>query len=169
VSIAQIVFTLALVAVLVGAAAFFFWRQRRLFREAANDDLPREERAYPRGRAWRLLFCAGLMVMLAVWIAGSLFIEGPAEKIAQESVAARARGEKFDLSPEQRTFLRFYGWYWIGGLLVLLVLVGIAGVELMAVRRHARQQFKKLKDDQRAMIARQAARLRRDRNGHDET
>jgi hypothetical protein len=168
VSTPQVIFTLALVAVLVGAAAFFFWRQRRLFREAANENLPREERAYPRGRAWRLLFCAGLMVLLGLGLAGSLFLEGRLA-LADESDAARARGEKFVLDAEQKTFARFYGWYWISCLLVLLVLVGIAGVELMAVRRHARQQFKKLKDDQRAMVARQVARHRRDRNGHSET
>lgn len=162
----QLVFTLALVAVLVGTAAFFLWRQLRTFREiTSHSHLSSEERDHLRWRARLRLINCGLMLLLAGWLAGSLLLEDRAQQLADQSDMARARGEEFVLEPEDKPFVRFYGWYWISGLLALLLLVGIAGVDLLSVRRHARRQFKKLKEDHRTMLAEQTAMLRRNRNG----
>src|SRR5262249_29647064 len=76
---------------------------------------------------------------------------------------AKAAGGPGD---EDKLFIFFYTGYWIAALLVLLGVVGLAFWDLVAIRRYGRRQFQKLQADRRAMIERQAARLRGQRNGH---
>lgn len=161
-STAQIAFALTLVIVLLGTAAYVAWRQIQILREVAgNDNLPTDERDHLRSRARRRLATCVLLLLLAGWLGGFLFLEPQAQQFLE------LVRENPELKEEQKPFWRFYGWYVIGGLLALLVLVGIAGVDLMAVRRHGQRQYQKLREDRRAMIERQAARLRQERNGHN--
>jgi hypothetical protein len=50
-------------------------------------------------------------------------------------------------------------------LVVLLAVVVLAALDLLAIRRWGLRQFRKLQADRRAMIERQASRLRQGRNG----
>jgi hypothetical protein len=70
------------------------------------------------------------------------------------------------LTPDERFFLRIYGGAWIGILLALLALVLLAAVDVWSTRRYGLRAQRKIQDDRRAMIARQVARLRQERNGH---
>lgn len=163
----ELVFGVLLLALLVGLTGFFTWRQVRTLRRLRDAaEMPPEERGYLRGQVWRRLFGSLLMAILAGLFAGALFLEGPAQELAEQRAAAADTGEEAVWSGEQRDFARFLGGYWIVLLLFLLALLITAAADLLATRRFALRQMHRLQADRRAMIARQAARLRRERNGH---
>src|SRR5262249_46207062 len=122
---------------------------------------------YLRNQAWLRLANSGLMVALAVLLALSFLVEKPAQALIDEGDAAIARGEEPDNSPEHRLFVKYYGAFWLSVLLLLLGMVGIALYDMLAIRRFGQRHYRKIQEDRRAMIARQVARLRRDRNGHN--
>jgi fucose permease len=156
-TLAQILFGVGLVLVLLFVAGFVAYRQVLLLRGlglaggAATDEVK-----HLRHRAWRRLVSCGLMAILAILLFVALvFLEVPAWKYAFE----RQEGE----DSAARDFFRFYGWYWLGFLCILLLLLFLAGVDLWAVRRYGRRQMRRLQDEQRALLAEQAALLRRQR------
>jgi hypothetical protein len=164
----QILFGALLVAALLGVAGYYSWRQvqaLRLLRQAPN--LPADEARYSRYQIARRLVGCILMVVLAGLLAGvMIYLEGPAQQLAEERGAAHAAGQDPDFTPEEKNFVRLWGGLWIAILLVLLAVVLLAGYELWAVRRYGLREHRKIQADRRAMIARQVARLRQERNGH---
>ncbi len=155
-------FGVALVVGLLGLAAFTAWRQLRVLREGPSGPAVQgEETVHLRRRAWRRLVCGGLMLVLAVLLAGDLlYLEGPAQQLVNRVDAEG--GEVVD-EPEEKRFSNFYGYYVIAFLLVLLALVLVAGFDLWSVRRFGMRQLRRLQADRRAMIARQSALLRQQR------
>jgi hypothetical protein len=168
----QIIFGGVMVGLLLVLAGFFGWRQVRTLRQLRHgDSQPAEDQRYARNQAWRRLVCSACMVLLAGFLAGGLFfLEAPAEEYARQRAAAPADGGPPPWTEEQRNFARLYGWYWLSALLVLLVMLVLAGFDIRAIRRYGQRHHRKLQEDRRAMIARQVARLRQERNGqgHDE-
>jgi hypothetical protein len=158
-----------LVALLLGVAGYYFWRQvqaLRVLRQSPN--LPAEERTYRRNQIGRRLAGCVLMILLAGLLGGvMIYLEGPAQRLADERGAAHAAGQDPELTPEQKNFVRLWGGLWIAILLVLLAVVVLAGFEFWAIRSYGLREHRKIQADRRAMIARQAARLRQERNGHD--
>jgi hypothetical protein len=164
---AQVVVTLALTIVLGGLAGVFFWRQLRALRQLKDDDTASEEdRHHFRRQAWRRLVSAGLLGVLAVLLAGSFLIEGPVKLITDDIDAARARGENPVVNEADKPLIRFYTGYWIAFLLVLFGVIALAFWDVLAIRRYGQRQFAKIQADRRAMIERQAAKMRGERNGH---
>lgn len=159
-----------LAAILAGLAVFYSWRQGRLLRRLRDHpDLPEEETRYLRGQAWRRLVSCVLLLVLAGQMVGALvFLEIPAQRLADERAALPAGQERPPLTQEQRSFVNLYGAYWIVFLLILLAVVVVAALDFFATRRHGRRLHQKLQADRRAMIERQAARLRQERNGYQE-
>ena len=163
-SLTQILFTALLILVLLALAGYYAWRQVQTLRGLRHDDvMPPEDRRYLRHQAWRRLACSALMVVFAGLLAGSFFVEFRAQDLVDIGDAARARNERPDLDPEQRRFVNFYTLYWVSALLVLLGMMGTALYDLVAIRRFGQRHFRKLQADRRAMIERQAARLRQER------
>ncbi len=167
-STTQILHTALLIGVLLALAGYYAWRQVQTLRRLRRDEnLSPEDRQYVRGQALRRLACSGLMIVFAGLLAGSFDIEFRAQDLVNLGDAAKARGEQTNLDPEQQRFFNFYTLYWISALLVLLAMVGTALYDLLAIRRFGRRQFHKLQADRRAMIERQAARVREERNGRN--
>jgi hypothetical protein len=71
-----------------------------------------------------------------------------------------------EFTAEEKVFLRIWGGTWIALLLVLMLVLVLAAVDLLSTRRYALRQYRKLQEDRRAMVARQAKRMRRERNGY---
>jgi threonine/homoserine/homoserine lactone efflux protein len=162
-----VVFGTLLVVLLLAVAGFYAWRQVLLLRRLRRrEDLPPEEDSFLRRQAWRRLINSGLMVVLAGLLAFSLVhLEGRVGKVARE----RERFTKENAPPlteQEKDLLRAWGWLQVAILLVLLTILFLAAVDLFATRRYARRAFRKLQADRRAMIERQATRLREERNGH---
>jgi heme A synthase len=162
----QILLTVLLSTVLIVLAVVYGWRQLRLLRELSwTDHASEEDRRYHERQGWRRLFNSGLLVILAALLAGSLFIENRAQQLADERAAARARDPEAPLEGEQRQFVNFYAGYWIAILLVLLLVIGVALVDLMAIRSYGRRHYREIQADRRAMIEQEVANLRQQRNG----
>lgn len=162
----EIVFGSALVVFLLVVAVVLGWRQLGQLRRLRTQLLPDEEMQWEHRKAWRRLVSAGLLTVMAGLLAALLgFYEPAAGRLAEER-AGFAEGEGPPMTDEQKTLVRVWIGLLIALLLVLLVVVGLAGVDLWATRRYGLRQFRKLQADRRAMIERQATRMRQERNGH---
>jgi hypothetical protein len=157
-----------LVVALLGLAGFYAWRQVELLRQGpATDD--EEEDRFKRGLARRRLITSGLLALLGVLLAGALlFLENPAQKLADRQDAREAAGQDRQLTGSDAAFARAYSIYWIVFVLLLLVCVVLAGADFWAIRRYSMRQFQKLREERRAMIERETARLREQRRGPDD-
>lgn len=161
----HVVFACLLALVLFPLGLFYYRRQLRTLRGLANSTLPEEEDRYLRCQArWRLISSALLMVLAVGLVAAFVFLEQPAHEIAERTKALRDAGEEPERTPAERLFLRIYIGFWIVFLLILLVVVMLAAADLWSTRRYGLRQRRRLLDDRRAMIARQAHRLRQERN-----
>ena len=163
----QIIFGTLLILVLLALAGYYAWRQVQTLRGlSAAEELAPEEHQYLRRRSWRRLIGSGLMIVLAVLLGGMmLFLEGPAQELTDFSAAARNQGEEPQLTPEQRRLRTLYTCWVIGLLLCLLAMLTMAALDILATRRFGLRQFRRIQADRRAMIERQAARIRQQRNG----
>jgi ABC-type Fe3+ transport system permease subunit len=164
----EIVFGTLLVVLLLGLAGYYGWRQISSLRALrASSESPAEEQRYLRRRAWRRLVGCGFMVIVAVLLGGLLlFLEAPGQQLADLSEPWTSRGENPDLTPEQRQFRTLYTCWIIGLLLAVLAMLVMAAWDMLATRRFGLTQFRRIQADRRAMIERQAARMRQQRNGH---
>ncbi len=157
-----------LIAVLVVLAVSYGWFQLVHLRQLARDADPSSpEWRYRRNQARRRLLNSVLMLLLAALLAGALiYLHAPIERLVNMHDQAEAEGATRVPTDEERSFFRFYSAYWIVVLLVLLLIVTIALLDLLATRRFATGEHRKIREERREMIARQAARLRHERNGH---
>ena len=81
----------------------------------------------------------------------------------RQVVALRRLRLRPELPDEERRYQRRQA---VGRLVNSVLLLVLAALDLLAIRRWGLRQFRKLQADRRAMIERQAARLREGRNGH---
>ena len=159
---AVLVLVLFLLAILYGVRQIVYLR-----RPGAPEAMPSEERTYLLGRARRRLVMSVLLLLLGVMLAGALaYLEVPAGRLADEREAQAQQGDRAPLSPEQLPLARWFAGYWIVFLLVLMAVVFMAGLDVWATRRYGIRQHRKLMADRRAMIEREVARYRQERNGH---
>ena len=164
----QIVFGILLVALLLGLAGYYAWRQVQTLRTLAEpEESTEDEQRYLRRRAWRRLVGSLFMVVLAVLLGGMmLFLEERASELAELSAAARARGEEPQLDADQRQFRLLYGYWNIALLCSMLAMLTMAFFDALATRRYGLGQLRRIQADRRAMIERQVARMRQERNGY---
>ena len=164
---AELVFGGVLVIVLLILAGYYGWRQVRTLRSLkAPDERSEEERRFLRGQAWRRLVGSGLMVIFAGLLVGSVAFNASLRRLSDRDGEARRNNEERTLDPEEWEFAHTYAVYWIVCLLVLLAILATATLDLLAIRRFGRRQISQIQSDRRAMIEREVARMRRDRNGH---
>jgi hypothetical protein len=156
-----------LVFVLLALAAFYGWRQWLALGRLRNPgDMSAEEQRYIRRMAHRRLTASAFMVLGAGLLAGTFWLTPRAMEIsAKKRDFLEGKAVQTD-TQEDEQFVRFYTLYWIGFLLVLLIILVLAGIDLFATRRFGISQHLKIQADRRAMIEQEALRLRQDRNGH---
>ncbi len=166
----ETLFGALLIVLLLALAGYYGWRQVQTLRLLRTpEEAPPDEFRYLVKRAKRRLVGSGLMIVVAVMLGGlMIFLEGPAQELAKFSEPATSRGEEPALSPEQHQFRLLYGFWIIGLLMSLLAMLSMAALDLMATRRFSLTQRRRIQEDRRAMIERQVARLRHERNGHHE-
>jgi len=154
------------ISVLLGLAFYFGWRQVLALGELREQtSLPAEESLHQRGQAHRRLAGCGLMVLLALLLAGwQIFLEDKAEALRVQRAALPDDGTAPPLTDSERDFVRFCVSFWIVFLMILLVVVALAGVDLWTTRRRGLREHRKLLDDQRLMLERQVERYRQERN-----
>jgi hypothetical protein len=155
-----------LVLVTLGVAGYFAWQQTQTLRDLRHrTGLTPEDRTYFHRQAWRRLFGCGLLVIVAVLLSSwyLLGIDARFDELRDVMQQQRAAGN-FSLRPEQEQAKRFFAYYWIAVLLLLLAIVTLAGIDLNAIRRYAARHARRIRDDRRAMLERELANLRRERS-----
>lgn len=162
----EIIFGSLLAALLLLLGLFFGWRQLAELRRLRAISLPDEEARYERRKAVRRLVSCGLLLLLGLLLGGQMAFYGPRIQELVDRHDRRAEGEpRPTLSDEEKGVARSWGWSIVAMLVVLLAVVILAGIDLLATRRHALRLFRKLQADRRAMIHRQTNRLRQERDG----
>ncbi len=154
-----------LVLLTLVVAGVFAWQQVHTLRGLGRrTDLSLEDGTYFRRQAWRRLVGCGLLVaiaaMISVW-----FLSGQHERIDRvgDDIQARRAAGAVELTPEQEHAKRFFAFYWIAVLLLLLALLILMAVDLNAIRRYAARHSRQIRDDRRAMLERELSTLRRQR------
>lgn len=151
-----ITFGLLLAAVLVVVSFYFIWRQRRL-RQAVDADprLEPDQRAYYAKQSRRRLFGAVLLILLAVMLVGSLFLDYDPLQLSEENVP-----QVDEETAKQAT--RFLVFYFMSMLLILMVILAFAVLDFWATARFGMQQQKRLfEEHQQALGAELAAHKQR--------
>jgi hypothetical protein len=161
----------ALVVAVLALALYYAWRQLKVWRQPSEPGSP--EDLYRRAQIRRRLISSALMLVLAAQLAGALiFLEDRAQQQGRRADAraeVRERGGEAQPTLEERNFARLYSAYWLATLVVLLLIVLLAFADLWATRRYGVQAHRLLQAERRAMIDREIARLRQEkqeRNGH---
>jgi uncharacterized membrane protein YjgN (DUF898 family) len=164
----ELIYAILIVVVLLGLAGYFAYRQWQTLRSLARrPDLPPDDRRFQKAQALRRLVSSGLMVLLAAMLVGTYLIgqEHHALELGQRQALAADDGHRTP-SDTDRRFLTQYGTFWMAMVLILFLLVCLAALDVLSIRRFARQQFRQIRADRRAMIDREVAELRRQRNGY---
>jgi hypothetical protein len=140
------------------------WRTLRGLRH--KPDLPDQEKTFQRYHARLRLTTSGLLLLVAALLGTAQGLLGPPmHRILKEGEAHQQAGNlQASLGEQDRQVLRAYLWFYVVILLVLFSIVVLAGVDLWSLRRYALREQRKLLEDRRAMIARQANRMRQERN-----
>ena len=159
-----------LVVTLVAVAGFFLGRQVQTSRDLQRSPPETEdEQRYLRGQNFRRLISSSLLLLLGFLLATALlYLEGPAQELADQQTAREAQGLNIDLNDAQRDFSRWYAGFWVSFLFILMVIVFLTAFDLWATRRHALLEHRKIQADRRAMLEQQITRYRHERNDYDE-
>jgi len=155
-----------LVALLVGVSAFFLGRQMRALRQLRRSTGAEDEDRRLRRQTYRRLVSSGLLLLLGFLLAAAmLYLETPAQQLADQADAFRSVGKEIELTPPQREFRSLYAWFWIVFLLILMTVVFLAAFDIWATRRYEVHERRRIQADRRAMLEEQLGRLRHERNG----
>jgi hypothetical protein len=162
----EIAFGSLLIVALLALSGYYGRQQVQTLRHLRGPvNLPAEEVRYERRRAYRRLLSCLLTLVLAVLLAVLLIgYEWPAHLLAEQR-AGFDRDNAPPFTDTETPFLRIWAWTWLSFLVVLMLVVFLAAFDLFSTRRYALRQYRKLQADRRAMIERQANRLRRERDG----
>lgn len=161
----EIVPTLGLALVILGLAGFFLFRQIIGFKAWRVDPaLTEDDRRYLFSQGRRRIVCSLLMIVLAGFLVGWVFI-APNMMEAVPAAGADPNREAGKLPEGMRGLI----YYWIIALVVLFVILALAALDLFATARYGLRNQKHLVDERRSLIEGEIERLkriRRERNGH---
>ncbi len=164
------ILAVVIVTVLVGLAGYFGWQQLRAIKRLKQmENLHPEDRLYHRMHAGRVFICCILMIMVAGMV-GGWYVFGLEDNLGELRFQAADQPANSDqhLDAAQKRSLTFFTVYWILAILLLLAMVYVAFMDLWAVRRFGFRHMRQLQADRRAMLERQIALLRSERNGHQD-
>lgn len=158
-SAGELIFGSSIVVLLLAVAVFTILGQIANLRALATSSEEDDTRHHLRARARRRIVCSILMVVLGAMMTGALvFLEAPANELEKQGVVAAG-------AEEHEGFRRLYVWFWFVFLLLLLALLGVVLVDILAIRRHARVEMRRIQDARRDYLARHAAEIRANRAG----
>jgi hypothetical protein len=155
----------AMVLVLFALGGYFGWRQIQTLRKLpAQESLARDDRRYILTQVWVRLTSCFLLIVFAGMLAGT-YLSGQ-EQQARE-LSQQKKDDNQNLTDEQKQFGQRWLAYWLVMILILFVVVCLAFYDLFSIRRFGLRHYRKIQEDRRAMIERQVALMRTQRNGHD--
>ena len=148
---------LAALLILFGAATIAFQvRGRR--RLAARSHVPSDELAYFQARYRRRMITGILIVLIGALLAGA-YATGlePSIDALQNGEPAGEGAEPKEMTPEQKNLVRMWAGYWIGVILVVFAVLGLAFADAWATRHYALLQYRVMRDDHDRKLRRDLA------------
>jgi hypothetical protein len=130
---------------------YYSWRQLQLLGKLRSSTEPSQDRRFQHTQAVRRLVCSALIVVFAILLCGSYFLQDirPHEQATEEDKQA----------------LYLFSAYWIFTFILFLTILCLAAVDILATRRFTLRQLRQLHEEHEGIIAQQAARVRGQRNG----
>ena len=125
--------------------------QVRNWRRLRSETLASDDRRYLRGICQRRALNSVLLLVLAAMLAGAVFTGGVAE------LRRLAQTDKANLTEEDKDILRGLVYYWVGVLGLLFVVVMIATADYVATSLYGRQQYTRIRKEQRDLLERDLA------------
>jgi ABC-type Fe3+ transport system permease subunit len=157
----------AIVIILLLMAIYFGWRQwQTLGALRHGSQAPREERRYVHKQAWRRLVCSALMIVLAGLFLGYFEIGGSVGRLVDIGEANRERNQQRPLTDEEKAQVSNLTYLTIAMLSVVLAIFALAVADFVAIQRYGQRQYRQIQADRQAMLERELARYRGERNGH---
>jgi hypothetical protein len=156
--IAPVAYTLAVGLLLFGGVTIVF-QLRGMKALRGRTHVPSDELAYLRGR-YRRRFVTGAVIAVIGALIGGSYLSGLEPKIDDLTHRPPAEGQeegKRELTPDEKNLVRVWGAYWIGVLVLVFVVLGLALADTLATRRYAMGQYKILKEDHEAKLRRDLA------------
>ncbi len=157
------IFALFFAAVLLLIAVLSIRKQfGNLKRLKSDAHVPSDDRKYLTNQAYRRIVTGVLLVGLAGMLSGAYFsgMERRAEKLGDEKRVVDEGGHKPQMAPEDKDFVRFYAFWWIGILILIFFVVSLAIVDIWATRRYAWAQLKRISSEHQAVLERDLAMYR---------
>jgi hypothetical protein len=144
---------LVIVGILSGFAQL---RSQRELRERKH--VPSDEFAYLKGRYRRRFFVSVLFVLVGAMIAGAYLsgMEARADDLGEKK-PSDAEGEKKEMTPEQKSFVRIWAAYWVTVAAVALLLIGIALYDAIATRVYWLKIYREMREEHNSQLRRDLA------------
>jgi hypothetical protein len=153
-----------IVVALVGLALFFGRQQRQSLRWLTEQqELQPEDRRYHRRQAWLRLVNCGLMLLLALLMAG-YYLLGLNARV-NELVAMGPVNAPENLNLEQKQARWWFGAVTFSMLVLLMTIVFLVAIDIWSIRRYGRRHMRQIDADRRAMVEDQLERYRSERDG----
>jgi hypothetical protein len=142
-----------------------WWQVRGLRRLAARGHVPSDERAYLRNKYRRRLLTGFVLVAVGGLIGGA-YLSGLERQADALGEPRTADGQpKPEMTPEQRQFVRLWGLYWIGVIVLVFSLVGLALLDAVSTRRFWLSQLRNLREEHQTKLRRDLAVHKQTRGG----
>jgi hypothetical protein len=157
-----VVVGLILAAGLILAGAITALRQKRALRAIAGEQfLAEEDRRYRRGQAVRRMVTSGVLVVIGGMM-GGYYLSGMDERMnnipeRNKIGAPPQEGEPDPQAEADKQFTKLVGFYWIGVLGLVFVVVCFAVFDFWATRKYWMARYKELKADHDAKLQRDLA------------
>lgn len=93
-------------------------------------------------RICRMYSGAIMMVLGVMLLIGLVYLETPAQDLADQSDIAVAQGVPVQFTPEQKSFAATYAWFWLSFLTVLFSMVVASSIDVVCSWRYSRKHRK---------------------------
>jgi hypothetical protein len=142
----------ALLAAIAGVSLRY---QLRTWRRLRTESLASDDRRYLRGVCQRRTINGVLLLVLAGMLAGAYLSGGQQE--LNRIAGLPLQDPPGERTPEDDQFVRSWAIYWIVVLVVLFAVIVLAVADYTATSLYARQQLRRIRNEQRTLLERDLA------------
>ena len=142
-------------ALLAAIAVVSLRYQVRTWRRLRTESLASDDRRYLRGLAQRRTVNAVLLLLLAGMLAGAYLSGGQQE--LNRIAGLKGLDPPGERTPEDDRFVKAWAIYWIVVLGLLFFVIVVAVADYTATGLYGRQQLRRIRNEQRALLERDLA------------
>lgn len=144
----------AILLLLGTVSAYYQFQGRRQLHERKL--VPSDEYVYLRGRYRRRLLASGLMIVAGLMIGGA-YLSGMEANADALKAERGVDGERKPIAPQDRDFVKLWGLYWIGVIVLAFALISVAMTDAWASRRYWLGVYKLMREEHQVKLRRDLA------------